>query len=204
VVGVADFNGDGRDAILWRNDSGVLANWLATASGGFVSNASASVGLQWKVAGTGDFNGDGFGDVLWRNDSGQLNDWLGTANGGWVDNGANAASFVGNDWHIVGTGDFNGDGRSDILWRNDSGALADWLATPNGGFVANFGVNVPLDWKVAGTGDYNGDGRDDILWRNDSGQVGEWLGTASGSFVDNGANAATFVAPSWHVQDPFL
>jgi hypothetical protein len=204
VVGVADFNGDGRDDILWRNDSGVLANWLATASGGFVSNASASVGLQWKVAGTGDFNGDGFGDVLWRNDSGQLNDWLGTANGGWVDNGANAASFVGNDWHIVGTGDFNGDGRSDILWRNDSGALADWLATPNGGFVANFGVNVPLDWKVAGTGDYNGDGRDDILWRNDSGQVGEWLGTTSGSFVDNGANAATFVATSWHVQDPFL
>jgi Ca2+-binding RTX toxin-like protein len=204
VVGIGDFNRDGRDDILWRNDSGMLSSWLATASGGFASGASVNVTLQWKIAGTGDFNGDGYGDILWRNDSGQVNDWLGTASGGWSDNAAAASSLVGNDWHIVGTGDFNGDGRTDMLWRNDSGALADWLATPNGGFVANFGVNVPLDWKVAGTGDYNGDGRDDILWRNDSGQLSEWLGTTTGSFVDNGASAATFVATSWHVQDPFL
>jgi len=27
--------------------------------------------------------------------------------------------------------DFNGDGRSDILWRNDSGALAEWLMNGN-------------------------------------------------------------------------
>jgi hypothetical protein len=26
-------------------------------------------------------------------------------------------------WHIVQIGDFNGDAQSDILWRNDSGAL---------------------------------------------------------------------------------
>ena len=25
----------------------------------------------------------------------------------------------GNDWQIAGTGDFNGDGKSDILWRHD-------------------------------------------------------------------------------------
>ena len=29
-------------------------------------------------------------------------------------------------WHVIGTGDFNGDHKTDILWRNDSGTLAEW------------------------------------------------------------------------------
>ncbi len=33
----------------------------------------------------------------------------------------------GPSWHIVGTGDFNKDGKSDILWQNDSGQAAIWL-----------------------------------------------------------------------------
>ena len=30
-------------------------------------------------------------------------------------------------WHVVEVGDFNGDGQSDILWRSDSGGLAEWM-----------------------------------------------------------------------------
>ncbi len=30
-------------------------------------------------------------------------------------------------WHVVTIGDFDGNGTSDILWRSDSGALAEWL-----------------------------------------------------------------------------
>jgi hypothetical protein len=30
-------------------------------------------------------------------------------------------------WHVVEIGDFNGDNQSDLLWRNDGGALAEWL-----------------------------------------------------------------------------
>jgi len=30
-------------------------------------------------------------------------------------------------WAIVGTGDFNGDGKSDILWRDSSGNVAMWF-----------------------------------------------------------------------------
>ena len=61
--------------------------------------------------------------------------------------------------------DFNGDGRSDILWRNTTtGANTIWRsansATPQA--VAA----VATSWRVVGSGDYNGDGRADILWRN--------------------------------------
>jgi hypothetical protein len=205
IVGTADFNGDGRTDILWRNDSGLLSDWLATASGGFGAGTGTNVPVEWKVASTGDFNADGYDDILWRNTTtGQVNDWLGTPSGGWTDNGANASSFVGNDWHIVGTGDFNGDGLSDILWRHDSGLVSDWLANSNGGFGQGTGTSVPLDWHVASIGDFNGDAIDDILWRNDSGQVNEWIGQPNGGWVDNSANAAQLVSNVWHIQDPFL
>ena len=47
--------------------------------------------------------------------------------------------------------DFNGDGRSDILWRNDNGLVGEWLGQSNGGFVGNANVNIPLEnsWHVA-------------------------------------------------------
>jgi hypothetical protein len=30
------------------------------------------------------------------------------------------------EWHDVGIGDLNGDGKSDILWQNDNGLLMLW------------------------------------------------------------------------------
>ena len=95
--------------------------------------------------------------------------------------------------------DFNGDGRSDILWRNDNGFLAEWNGQANGGFVGNANVNQPItaDWHVAGTGDFNGDGIDDILWRNDNGTLTDWLGQSNGGFT---IIAASYnVSTSWHV-----
>jgi hypothetical protein len=48
----------------------------------------------------------------------------------WSAGGARAMWDVSADWHVVGTGDFNGDGLTDILWRNDDGSITDWLADP--------------------------------------------------------------------------
>jgi plastocyanin len=66
--------------------------------------------------------------------------------------------------------DFNGDGRSDILWRNSStGANAIWRSASS---AAPQAVSaVPVVWRALGLADYNGDGRSDILWRNSSSGV---------------------------------
>ena len=47
-----------------------------------------------------------------------------------------AGSDVGNaaGWKVAGTGDFNGDGTSDILFQNGSGEVVDWMLK-NGTFA---------------------------------------------------------------------
>ena len=78
-------------------------------------------------------------------------------------------------WHVVGSGDFNGDGKSDILWQNTDGQAAIWLmngTTPTS--EALVGTNPGSSWQIVGTGDFTGDGKSDILFQNTSGQVAIW------------------------------
>lgn len=204
MAGVGDFNGDRRDDVLWRDESGNLTGWLGQANGSFVLNAAGSLPLEnsWQAIGTGDFNGDGRDDVLWRHENGTLTNWLGQANGGFVGNYAAGVLALESAWQVVGVGDFDGDGRDDVLWRNSNGVLTDWLAQPNGSFAGNYAtwaVQVTPEWDVAAVGDVNGDGRDDIIWRNDSGLVTDWLGQPNGGFNSTPA-ASLLVETSWHIE----
>jgi len=204
IVGTGDFNGDGRADILWRSGDGTVTEWTGQANGGFAPTAvNTAVPTDWHVVGTGDFNGDGYSDILWRSDGGTLRDWLGQANGTFAGNLANLNLIVSTSWHVVGTGDFNGDGRDDILWRNDNGSLDDWLGQANGSF-ADTGFNVASSWHVVSIADLNGDGRDDLLMQNSAGTVTDWLAQANGSFADNSANLSINPGTAWHVQDPFV
>ena len=95
--------------------------------------------------------------------------------------------------------DFNGDGRSDILWRDGSGTLSEWLGQADGSFAWNPVANyeVQASWTMVGAGDFNNDGRDDILWRDTAGVFSQWQGQANGSFAP--ASATYQVPESWAV-----
>jgi serralysin len=72
-------------------------------------------------------------------------------------------------------GDFNGDGKSDILWQAPNGGqVYEWQM--NGTQVtSSAAIGGGAGWTVAGIGDFNGDGKSDILWQApNGGQVYEW------------------------------
>jgi len=90
-------------------------------SGGVYPQFITSVATQ--VA--SDFNGSQH-DILWQDDNGSIGIW---------DNGQTTgaqlianAGVVTSDWHIAGTGDFDGNGHTDILWQSLSGITASPLA----------------------------------------------------------------------------
>jgi hypothetical protein len=179
IVGTGDFNGDGIGDILWRDIGGNVAIWFLTTSGAVLSSVLvASVPPNWVIAGTGDFNSDGIQDILWReNTAGGIGLWFMNSNG-TIKSILGLGSLPVAAWTIVGTGDFDGDGVSDILWReNTAGGVGMWLMNNNGTIKSLAGVgSLPIaTWSVAETGDFDGDGKSDVLWYASSGGVGLWL-----------------------------
>jgi hypothetical protein len=97
--------------------------------------------------------------------------------------------------------DFDGDGKSGVLWRHDSGQVYFWemngLGIKTEGGVAH--APVPSDWHIQGAGDFDGDGNNDVLWRHDSGQVYFWEMDGLTIKAEGGVVHAP-VPNDWHVQ----
>ena len=92
-------------------------------------------------------------------------------------------------------GDFNQDGKTDILWRHlTSGENVLWYM--NGAVLAGGEFTTPsgladVRWKMVGTHDFNSDLKNDILWRHDTaGQNVLWF--MNGSVLTGG----TFLTPA--------
>jgi glucose/arabinose dehydrogenase len=120
-------------------------------------------------------------------------------------NGELYVTDIGNGsvFKIVGSpvkSDFNGDGKSDILWQNTStGQRTIWIMNNTAHTsTVNLGT-VATSWSMAGASDFNGDGKSDILWQNTStGQRAIWLmnGTRRTSSVSLG-----IVPTSWSIRN---
>jgi len=83
------------------------------------------------------------------------------------------------------TGDFNGDGITDLIVVTASGSY-EYLGLSGGGFVPNVWVRTDLTFgKVQYvTGDFNGDGITDLIIVTATGSY-EYLGQSNGGFVAN-------------------
>jgi FG-GAP-like repeat len=120
VEAVADFTGDGRVDLLWRNAQGIVVLWKVN---GTVIDLAASqvlptVAPGFSLRGVGDFNGDGIKDVVWRNQTTNVTRFWSFNTSGIATQTIDNAAIVGAGFQIEAIADFNGDGRSDLVWRD--------------------------------------------------------------------------------------
>jgi hypothetical protein len=186
-----DLNNDGNlDVVSLDNTNGRAALFLGRGNGTFraatpVRPANAG-DTQWagniQVIATGDFNGDGKPDVLvydWPQASvggpadlyAGLNDGRGNFNFVLAMPSAVLQQLAGNYGSIVidaATADFNGDGRSDVVFRTGPG-IAILLANADGSLSttpidATFPVSVGCNpFFYVTVADVNGDHKPDMV-----------------------------------------
>ncbi len=251
VAATGDFNGDGlTDIYLMPSDAHGRSTgniydlvWLAKGDGTFTnvslgknSGITDSVWATQKVAATGDFNGDGLTDIylmpsdIHGRSTGNIYDlvWLAKGDGTFtnvsLDRRSGITESVWATQKVSATGDFNGDGLTDIylmpsdIHGRSTGNIYDlvWLAKGDGTFT-----NVSLDsrsgitdsvWatqKVSATGDFNGDGLTDIylmpsdIHGRSTGNIYDlvWLAKGDGTFTNVSLDSRSGITNSvWATQ----
>ncbi len=196
---VGDFNGDGAldlATVIADPARGGVAIYLGNGDGTFRAGATYTVGIFPTFGATASFRNNGVLDLV-INDKLNNSVWVMLGNGDGTFQPAVAYPTTAESY-TVGVGDFNGDGKTDIIaleGHNTSGEYCDCVEVLLGKGDGTFGtpIRTSLPDKLAGyaiaTGDFNNDGKLDVA------VVGEtfpaynaviMLGNGAGGFTVDG------------------
>jgi len=205
-LGCYDMTGNGKaDSVLFGNvtsEAGIKGAYI-----GFYTDAiDAPDGSTWMTIGY--LNNEE--DIAWQNTVGNLTGNASGVNsivwyapelyalGVWTDGTANwvslSKSFGGDEWTLVGCGDFSGTGKDTVLMSYSGGKK--YYAVGIDGASADLGTADWSGWEVRAIGDFSGDAKDDIVLFHE--ETGSMVLCADGN-VDSYKSIGQLAAKDWFV-----
>jgi FG-GAP-like repeat/Abnormal spindle-like microcephaly-assoc'd, ASPM-SPD-2-Hydin len=180
---VGDFNGDGNlDLVVTNGFDNTVSILLGDGTGNFTLASSPVTGDFPISVAVGDFNGDGRLDLAVANQASFYNTFpstlsifLGDGTGNFI---LASSPTVGTAPASVAVGDFNGDGKLDLVVANQCGSsngltclqpgsASILLGDGTGNFTLAASPALGNYPDAVGLGDFNGDGKLDVAILND-------------------------------------
>ena len=167
---------DGASPLLWERAAPSLAMQLTSLWDDALRTEISfdRPGDDWWVIAGADFDGDGLTDLLWESGEGVLAfSSLATLLDTAPTVPLHLLGTLGVDETVISTGDFDGDGLSDLLVEDEaSGERLVWRIG-EAGAVELEELEAPdlAASSLTASGDFDGDGRSDLLWRTPDGAL---------------------------------
>lgn len=196
-----DFNGDGLTDVLHLANVNFLHVWLFKADGTYdikerfpsTNDYHLQNDANYKFL-TGDFNGDGLTDLVHIVNFNYLHVWISNGDGTFniqsrfpATNGYSLKNDAGYHFSV---GDFNGDGKSDLLHIVNNNYAHVWLSNGDGTFeiktrfpaTNGYALNNDAGYKFL-IGDFNGDKKSDVVHIVNWNYLHVWLSKGDGTFT---------------------
>lgn len=155
IAALADTDGDGKAEIVWRDE---LAHVLEVddPDAGTAQPIGQSV-EGWRAAGVADVDGDGVMElVLYHRETGSLDAW---SLDGTAPSVQALGALSGAPAGVYAGGDFDLDGREDLVWSEPAaGAIVLGLSTPSGLVETLVDASLPEGTDLARRTDGSDDG----------------------------------------------
>ncbi|MET0491735.1 MAG: VCBS repeat-containing protein [Actinoplanes sp.] len=209
---VGDFNGDGKDDIATFTKGATADVYVALSTG----SSFVGTGVKWhnyfaagsEIPAVGDFNGDNRDDIATFTRGAAADVYVALSTG-------SSFSGTGVKWHnyfaagseLPSVGDFNNDGRDDIITFTRGAAADAYVALSTGSSFTGTGIKwhdyFAAGSEIPGTGDFTGDGRTDIATFTRGAAADVYVARSTGSsFVGTGVKWHNYFAAGAEIPQP--